>query len=98
MKLDIKLYRGYVNDQELVVFGHVFKSLAPDKYEIDRRGYRHAKSVYKMFTIDPVKNVKVKLNFKDLEVVTKTVDDGYFRFNIPYNRFLESGCHAYSVS
>ncbi len=98
MKLDIKLYRGYVNDQELVVFGHVFNSLAPDKYEIDRRGYRHAKSVYKMFTIDPVNNVKVKLNFKDLEVVTKTVKDGYFRFNIPYNKFLESGWHSYSVS
>src|SRR5690606_30628418 len=98
MKLDIKLYRGYVNDQELVVFGHVFDSWAPDKYEIDRRGYRHAKSVYKMFTIDPIKNADVKLKFKDLEVVTKTIDDGYFRFNLPYNKFLESGWHSYSVS
>ena len=98
MNMDIKLYRGYVNDQELVVFGHVFNSLAPDKYEIDRRGYRHAKSVYKMFTINPVKNVKIHLHFKDLEVVTKTVDDGYFRFNIPYNKFLESGWHPYSVT
>lgn len=98
MKFDIKLYRGYVNDQELVVFGHVFKSWAPDKYEIDRRGYRHAKTVYKMFTIDPVKNARVKLKFKDLEVVTKTIDDGYFRFNLPYNKFLESGWHPYIVS
>lgn len=98
MKMDIKLYRGYVNDQELVVFGHVFNSWAPDKYEIDRRGYRHAKSVYKMFTIDPVKNATVQLRFKDLEVVTKTLDDGYFRFNIPYNKFLDSGWHPYSVS
>ena len=98
MKLDLQLYRGYINDQELIVFGHVFKSWAPDKYEIDRRGYRHAKSVYKMFTIDPIKNVRVTLNFKDLEVSTKTLDDGYFRFSIPYNEFLESGWHKYSVS
>lgn len=98
MKLDIKLYRGYVNDQELVVFGHVFKSWAPDKYEIDRRGYKHVKSVYKMFTINPVTNANVKLRFKDLEVATKTLDDGYFRFSIPYNQFLESGWHPYSVS
>ncbi len=98
MRLDIKLYRGYVNDQELVVFGHVFKSWAPDKYEIDRRGYRHAKSVYKMFTISPIKNATVKLNFRSLEVVTKTTDDGYFRFNLPYNKFLESGWHEYSVT
>ena len=98
MKLDIKLYRGYVNDQELIVFGHVFNSWAPDKYEIDRRGYRHAKTVYKMFTIDPIKNIRVNLKFKDTEVSTKTLDDGYFRFSIPYNQFLESGWHKYSVS
>jgi phosphatidate phosphatase APP1 len=97
MKLDIKLYRGYVNDQELVVFGHVFDSWAPDKYEIDRKGYRHAKSVYKMFTITPIKNARIKLKFKDLEVETKTTDDGYFRFNLPYNKFLESGWHPYTV-
>lgn len=98
MRLDIKLYRGYVNDQELIVFGHVFSSWAPDKYEIDRKGYRHAKSVFKMFTIDPIKNINVTLRFKDLEITTKTLDDGYFRFNLPYNEFLESGWHKYTVS
>lgn len=98
MRLDIKLYRGYVNDQELIVFGHVFSSWAPDKYEVDRRGYRHAKSVIKMFTISPIKNAEITLRFKDLEVRTRTLDDGYFRFTIPYNQFLESGWHKYSVA
>lgn len=98
MRLDIKLYRGYVNDQELIVFGHVFRSLAPDKYEVDRRGYRHAKSVIKMFSIKPIKNAEIILRFKDLEVRTRTLDDGYFRFTIPFNQFLESGWHKYTVS
>ena len=98
MKLDLKLYRGYVNDQELIVFGHVFQSWAPDKYEIDRRGYRHARSVIKMFTINPIKNIDVTLRFKDLEVTTKTLDDGYFRFTLPYNEYLDSGWHKYVVS
>lgn len=98
MKLDLKLYRGYVNDQELIVFGHVFKSWAPDKYEVDRRGYRHAKSVIKMFTISPIKNIEVTLHFKDLEVTTKTLDDGYFRFALPFNQYLDSGWHKYAVS
>lgn len=96
--MDIKLYRGYVNDQELIVFGHIFNSWAPDKYEIDRRGFRHAKSVIKMFTIKPVKNAKVMLHFKDLEVITKTLDDGYFRFSVPYNEYLDNGWHKYSIS
>ncbi len=98
MRLDLQLYRGYVNDQELVVFGHVFSSLAPDKYEIDRKGYRHVKSVIKMFTISPIKNAEITLQFKDLVVKTKTLNDGYFRFNIPYNQFLESGWHKYKIT
>jgi phosphatidate phosphatase APP1 len=98
MRLDLQLYRGYVNDQELVVFGHVFSSLAPDKYEIDKKGYRHVKSVIKMFTISPIKNAEITLHFKDLEVKTRTLTDGYFRFNIPYNKFLESGWHKYKIT
>ena len=51
-----------------------------------------------MFTISPIKNAEVSLRFKDLEVRTRTLDDGYFRFTIPYNQFLESGWHKYSVA
>ncbi|AFL82486.1 hypothetical protein Aeqsu_3048 [Aequorivita sublithincola DSM 14238] len=98
MKLDLKLYRGYVNDQELVVFGHVFKSWAPDKYRLDRRGIRHAVSVIHMFRIKPLENVAVKLRFKNIDVFTKTLADGYFRFTIPYTEKLEPGWHSYEVS
>ncbi len=97
MKLDLQLYRGYASNEELVVFGHVFKSWAPDKYEIDRKGFRHAFSVLHMFRISPMKNVEVVLRFYDLEVRTRTMDDGYFRFNIPHNLKLKNGWHNYEV-
>ncbi len=98
MKLDLKLYRGYVNKEELVVFGHVFKSWAPDKHRMDRKGIRHAVSVIHMFRIKPLENVEVTLKFKDIVVTTKTLADGYFRFTIPYSENLESGWHPYEVS
>lgn len=97
VKLDLKLYRGYANGEELVVFGHVFKSWAPDKFRLDRKGIRHAVSVIHMFRIKPLENVTVKLKFKDLEVTTKTLADGYFRFTIPYTEKLESGWHPFQV-
>jgi phosphatidate phosphatase APP1 len=97
-KFDLKLYRGYLNDQELVVFGHVFKSWAPDKYKIDRRGIKHAVSIMHMFNIKPISNIRVTLEFKGLSVQTKTLKDGYFRFNIPFNQSLESGWHQYQVT
>lgn len=98
MKLDLKLYRGYVNEKQLVVFGHVFESWAPDKYRTDRKGIRHAFSIIHMFRIKPLSNVEVKLKFKNLEVTTRTLDDGYFRFDVPFFEELESGWHSYCVS
>ncbi|WP_034258667.1 App1 family protein [Altibacter lentus] len=98
MKVDLKLYRGYVSDAELIVYGHVFKSWAPDKYRIDRRGLKHAYSILHMFLISPMRNAKITLEFKDISVTTRTLDDGYFRFTIPYNYPLESGWHPYTVS
>ncbi|MBK5193443.1 MAG: App1 family protein [Flavobacteriaceae bacterium] len=98
VKLDLKLYRGYLNDQELIVFGHVFKSWAPDKYRIDRGGIRHAFSIIHMFNISPISNIRVKLEFKGTVVETKTLHDGYFRFSIPFNEELESGWHEFIIT
>ena len=98
IKLDLKLYRGYVNDEELVVSGHVFQSWAPDKYRLDRKGIHHAVAILHMFRIKPYPNVEVTLRFQDHTVTTKTLDDGFFRFTIPFNHLLESGWHPYEVS
>lgn len=86
-----------MNDQELVVFGHVFKSWSPSSYRIDRRGIRHTISIMRMFTISPMSNAVITLNFKGLEVKTKTLDDGYFRFTIPIDKTVHSGWHSYKV-
>lgn len=98
MKLDLKLYRGYVNDEELVVFGHLFESWAPDKFSIDKKGIKHAHAILHKFRIKPLENFKVRLKFRDLDVTTKTQKDGYFRFTIPYNTPLEPGWHEYEVT
>lgn len=96
-KLDLKLYRGYVNNDRLVVMGHAFESWAPDKYKLDRKGIRHAFSVIHKFRIKPLKNKEVTLRFKDIELTTKTLHDGYFKFDIPFSTPLESGWHEYEV-
>ncbi len=98
VKLDLKLYRGYVNNEELVVSGHVFQSWAPDKYRLDKKGIRHAVAIIHMFRIKPYPNVEVTLNFKNVVVTTKTLKDGFFRFTIPFSDELESGWHPYTVT
>ncbi|WBL21000.1 MULTISPECIES: App1 family protein [unclassified Zunongwangia] len=97
MKLDLKLYRGYANDKELVVFGHLFKSWAPDKYRLDRKGIKHTSAIIHKFRIKPLSNYELHLCFKGKEWKTKTMEDGYFRFTVPYEENLQSGWHEYEV-
>lgn len=97
VKLDLKLYRGYVNDEQLIVSGHVFQSWAPDKYRLDKKGIHHAVAVIHMFRIKPYPNAEVTLRFKNSQITTKTLDDGYFRFDVPFDETLESGWHPYEV-
>ncbi|PKR81373.1 hypothetical protein CW751_04775 [Brumimicrobium salinarum] len=97
-KLDLKLYRGYMNEERLIVFGHAFKSWAPDKYKIDKKGIRNAFSIIHKFRIKPLKNQEVVLNFRNIETKTTTASDGFFQFEIAYEDFIESGWHEYSVS
>lgn len=97
MKLDLKLYRGYINEGQLTISGHLFQSWAPDKYKLDRKGIRHAFSIFHMFRIKPLVNKEVQLLFKGIKVATRTMDDGYFRFSIPFKHELTSGWHTYQV-
>ena len=96
-KIDLKVYRGYVNDQEIIVFGHVFWSGAPDIFQLDKTGLKHALSVIRMFRVKPINNADVTFKFNDWEVTTKTLEDGYFRFNLPFTSSLESGWHSYTI-
>src|SRR5690606_8679197 len=51
-----------------------------------------------MFRIKPINNINITLTFRNLEITTKTLDDGYFRFDVPFNEELESGWHTYQVT
>lgn len=98
MKLNLKIYRGYANKEKIIIVGHVFKKNTPDKYDLDRRRLRHAWSVIRMFAIKTVKNAEVHLELAGKKYSTKTLDDGYFQFTIPFTAPLENGWHPVKVS
>ncbi|WP_121665749.1 App1 family protein [Mesonia aquimarina] len=97
MKLAIKTYRGYANEREIVVMGHVFRKHAPDVFDLDKRWYKHAWAVIRMFTIKTLGNKEVTFNFNGKKVTTKTLDDGHFRMTIPYEEEIKSGWHKFEV-
>ncbi|MGO4821386.1 MULTISPECIES: App1 family protein [unclassified Flavobacterium] len=98
MKPILKLYRGYANDQELIVMGHVFKPTNRKDYDFLSTNFKNASSVISMFRIKTESNADVYLSYNNIKIHTRTLSDGYFKFCIPIEATAEYGWIDYEVS
>lgn len=98
MKPILKLYRGYANEEELIVMGHVFKPTTKEDYDFQKKRFKNAKSTIRMFRIKTQPNADVYLLLNDQRIHTKTLDDGYFKFTIPLTKETGHGWMNYRVS
>ncbi|TLU99208.1 App1 family protein [Dyadobacter luticola] len=97
-RCDLKLYRGYANKKELVVFGHVVKKYPSGDRKYTRRGFRYARTIIELFSVKTIAFVKVTLHVNGQVFETQAEDDGYFRFQVPFEESLPSGWHTYEVT
>ena len=94
MDIHLKVYRGYANEREIIMYGHVFKSKDPNAFRLDQKLLKHALTIFQLFRIKTLSNVNVEFHFKDIRFETKTLKDGYFHFRVPYSKELISGWHT----
>ena len=97
-RCEIKLYRGYANKKELVVFGHVVKKYPSGDHKYTRTGFRYARTIIQLFSIKTIPNIPVTLHVGNTTAEIVTEEDGYFRFQIPLPEELLGGWHSYQVS
>jgi len=98
MKPTLKLYRGYANDNEFIVFGHLFRESKAGNYEFEKKRFKNARSILRMFLIKTIPNADVYLEHDGKQIHTKTMNDGYFKFCIPLKEELKHGWADYYVS
>ncbi len=98
MKPILKLYRGYANEQELIVMGHVFKPTKKKDYDFQEKNLKNARSVINMFRIKTQTNADVYLKHGEIKIHTKTLKDGYFKFCVPLDQNEIYGWIPYEVS
>ncbi len=98
MKPVLKLYRGYANEGELIVMGHVFAPTTKADYDFQKRKFSNAKSIIRMFRIRTLPNADVCLDYNGEKIHTKTLEDGYFKFCIPLAEQTGYGWMDYFVS
>jgi len=96
MKPILQLYRGYANEQELIVMGHVLRR--EQNYDFEKKKLKNARSILRLFRIKTIKNFDVYLHYNDQIIHTKTLDDGYFKFCIPLEKETNFGWIPYKVS
>ncbi|WP_439583916.1 App1 family protein [Dyadobacter bucti] len=96
-RCDLKLYRGYANKNELVVFGHVVKKYPSGDRKYTRTGFRYARTIIALFSVKTISSLKVTLRVGDITAETVAEEDGYFRFQIPFQEPMPSGWHSYEV-
>ncbi|MCF0064975.1 App1 family protein [Dyadobacter chenwenxiniae] len=97
-RCDIKLYRGYANKKELVVFGHIIKKYPSGDRKYTRTGFRYARTIIELFSVKPIPFLKVVLQVGNITAETTAEEDGYFRFQVPLTEPMPSGWHPYSVT
>jgi len=98
MKPILKLYRGYANEQELIVMGHVLKSVKNSDYDFQNKSLKNAAAIIKMYRNKTLANADVYLDLGALKIHTKTLNDGYFKFCIPLEESSAYGWVDYTVS
>jgi len=98
MKPILKLYRGYANEEELIVMGHVFRPTTREDYDFQKKNFRNARWVIRMFRVKTQANASVYLDLNGSKIHTKTLDDGYFKFSIPLRKEFGYGWIDYQVS
>lgn len=94
----LKLYRGYANENELIVMGHIFRPTSKSDYNFEKKSFKNARSVINLFKIKTIANYDVYLNYGLQKIHTKTLDDGYFKFCIPLEKANDFGWQNYEVS
>ncbi|KAA0991636.1 App1 family protein [Dyadobacter aurulentus] len=97
-RCDLKLYRGYANKKELVVFGHIVKKYPSGDRKYTRSGFRYARTIIELFSVRPIPFLKVFLKVGNLTAETTAEADGYFRFQVPFVESMPSGWHTYEVT
>jgi len=98
MKPILKLYRGYANEEELIVMGHVFRPTTREDYDFQKKNFRNTRWVIRMFRVKTQANASVYLDLNGSKIHTKTLDDGYFKFSIPLRKEFGYGWIDYQVS
>jgi phosphatidate phosphatase APP1 len=77
-------YRGFGNEQKMLVQGHVFRGMALNRPNKKANLLSNLKALLKMFLVRTVSKATVQLRFENKVHEVTTHDDGFFEFEMEH--------------
>jgi phosphatidate phosphatase APP1 len=89
--LVLKVYHGFGNEHEMVLYGHVFNLSPLPRKKYRRNFWTNTLALLRSFMVRPVADVCVTLEFEGKMVEVTTAKDGFFRLDWKSSEPLKPG-------
>lgn len=97
-KTHVNIYHGYGHSGDMVVYGHVLKSMPATMRHDFKRPIKNIFQVLKLFFAKPVACAKVRLSWQDRILETTAEKDGLFKFEWSSPEYVPAGWHEVIVA
>ncbi len=93
----VKVYNGYGHTDNLVVYGHVLRNKARVRNRYTDRVVANIVHLLRLFFVEPVPGVNLRLRWNDQVISSCTEKDGFFKFEWKSNQQVAAGFHQVSI-
>jgi phosphatidate phosphatase APP1 len=97
-KAAVKVYHGYGHQHDLIVFGHVLKSLPAERRHYSNNILANIWHLLKLFFIKPLAGVRVQLIWRNGILESETEKDGFFKFEWQSVDEVSAGWHELKIN
>jgi phosphatidate phosphatase APP1 len=97
-ELIVKVYDGYGDVTQLIIYGHVLKLSPLPRKKYTSNWLTNTFSLLRLFIVRPKANAKVRMRWGDQTLETQTTADGFFHFEWKPEQTLPTGWHPVIVN
>lgn len=93
----IKIYHSFGSKKQVQITGHVFERKPPEIFAETNFFIANLKALLSLFKVKTVPNIELELDFFGTKHKTKSLEDGFFRFEFESNYNLSFGWHLINI-
>jgi phosphatidate phosphatase APP1 len=93
----VRVYHGYGDSKQLIVYGHVFKISPIARKKFTRSAFTNTFALLRLFFVKPYANATVRLIWLNKEIKVTTENDGFYKLEWDPVQVMSPGWHTIQV-